>query len=132
MIRPVKNIVRRSSFTDTPAIHHDDFITHGGDHTQIVGDQDNGHPDLLLQFLHQLQNLCLNRHIQRCCRLIRNQNIRFAGKRHRNHHTLPHPAGQFKGILANPLLRLVDPYHLQKLDGSLRCRLFRFIFGMQL
>ena len=45
-------------------------------------------PSFFLQIRQQLQDLGLNGHIERRCRLIGNQQVRIVGKRHGNHHTL--------------------------------------------
>ena len=46
------------------------------------------HACFALQICQQIQNLRFNRHIQRGCRLVGNQQIGAVGKRHGDHHAL--------------------------------------------
>ena len=129
--RTIKNVLRRTAFTDASAVHHDDFITHICDDAEVMGYHNDRHPELLLQILHQLQNLCLNGNVQRRRRLIRDQNIRLTRKRHRDHHALPHTARKLIRILLDPLFRLVNADKRQHLDRA-RLRLFSFAARVQL
>jgi hypothetical protein len=55
-----------------------------------VGDQENRGTFLpLLHFEHQVENLRLDRHVQRRRRLVGNEQVRRQGQRHRNHDALP-------------------------------------------
>ena len=57
--------------------------------TKVVGNKHDGVVVLFLKILDQLQDLCLNRNVQRSCRLIADQNLRTAGKCNRNNDMLP-------------------------------------------
>ena len=93
MVRTVENVFCRTSFTDSSAVHNDNFIAHVRDNTKIMGYHDDCHAELFLQGLHQLQNLCLDRNIQGSRRFVCNQDIRLTGQRHCDHDTLAHTAG---------------------------------------
>ena len=131
MTRTIKNVLRRTAFTDASAVHHDDFIAHIRNDAEVMGYHNDRHPELLLQILHQLQNLCLNGNVQRRRRLIRDQNVRLTRKRHRDHHALPHTARKLIRILLDPLFRLVNADKRQHLDRA-RLRLFSFAARVQL
>jgi hypothetical protein len=45
-----------------------------------------------LQLAHQVEDLRLNRHIERRGRFVGDQQIGLAGEGHRDHHALPHAA----------------------------------------
>ena len=92
MMGAVENVIRRPALADAAAVHDDDLIAHRSDDTEIMGYHDDGHAELLLQLLHQIEDLCLNRHVERGRRLVGDQNIRLAGERHGDHDTLPHAA----------------------------------------
>ena len=51
-----------------------------------------------LQVPEQIHNLCLNRHIQGCDRLIRNQKLRLHRHRPGNRHTLTLSPGELRRI----------------------------------
>ena len=73
-------------------IHHDNVIGHAGDDAQVMRDQNHARACLTFQFLYEFENLRLNRDIQCGGRLVRNQQLRLARKRHRDHHALAHAA----------------------------------------
>ena len=95
-----------------------------------MGDHDDRHAQLVLQFHHQLQNLCLNGNVQCGSRLVGDQKLRFTCQRDRDHDTLSHTTGQLVGILLHTLLRFIDTYQRQKLHCSCIC-LFLVRIGMQ-
>jgi hypothetical protein len=55
----------RPLLDDLAAIHHRDAIGAAGHDAQIVGDQDHRHPELPLEVGQQLQDLRLDRHVER-------------------------------------------------------------------
>ena len=80
-----------------------------------MGNHENGHAQLFLQILHQFQNLRLDGHVQGGGGLVGNEDIRFAGQRHGDHHSLTHAAGKLVGILLQALFRFVDAHQRQQL-----------------
>ncbi len=60
---------------------------------QVVRNQQNRHASFAPNLADKGQYLRLHRHIQRRSRLVGQQHVRRAGKRHRDHHPLAHPAG---------------------------------------
>ena len=75
-------------------------------------------PVLSLQLAHQVEDLRLDRHVERGGRLVGDQQLRVAGQRHRDHHALPHAAGQLVRILRDAPLRLGDADQAQHLDRA--------------
>ena len=113
MQRIGKQHLRRRPLHNPPGIHHDDLMRDLRHHSQIMADELDGHPDPLLQLLHQVQDLRLDRHIERRRRLIRDQQCRLARQRHRDHRALAHAARQLMRIRPRPLARRRDPHRLQ-------------------
>jgi hypothetical protein len=103
---PAKNIVERAALHDLALIHDDDFLGDIGDNTEVMRDQEHGHAELRLQFDNELQDLRLDRHVERGGRLVRDQERRAAHQRHRDHRALAQPARQFEGITAPGALRV--------------------------
>ena len=83
-----------------------------------MGDDNDGHVQLLLQRAQQIQNLGLDGHVQSGGGLVRNQQLRIAGQGHGDHHPLAHTAGELVGVLVHPLARLGNANQFQQLDGS--------------
>ena len=89
------------------------------DDAQVVRDEQDRGARLLFQVVHQLQDLRLNRHVQRGGRLVGDQQLRLAGQRHRDHHALAHAAGKLEGVLLGHALRVRDLHVGEQLDGLL-------------
>ncbi len=66
---------------------------------------------------HQLEDLRLDRHVERGGRLVGDQQARLAGQRHRDHHALAHAAAKLVRIFVEALLRRRDAHLAQHLDG---------------
>lgn len=65
-----------------------------GDNREVVTDQQHGKIALFGQFSKEIDNLSLDGDIERCCRFVRDQQLRTACQGHRDHHPLTHPAGK--------------------------------------
>ena len=90
--RPLEEVVDHCLFDELAGVHHVHAAAAIGDDAQIVRDQDDGRAFRSLQLFHQFENLRPDGHIERGGRLIGDQDLRFARKRHRDHHALPHAA----------------------------------------
>ena len=113
----VKNLLDRAGFHRAALVHHQHPIGDIGDHAHIVGDENHPHLHLLLQHFDELQDLRLNRHVQRRRRLVGNQHRRTAGERHGNHHALAHAAGKLMRVATQNGLRLRNAHQLQHPSG---------------
>ena len=88
----IQQIIDSSCFHDLPGIHHIYIFAHLRNHTQVMGNEDDRHIQLIFQGIHQIQDLRLYSHIQCRSRFIRNQEFGIAGQSHSNHDPLPHPS----------------------------------------
>ena len=68
----------------------------------------------------QLEDLRLDRDVERGRRLVGDQQIRLARERHRDHHALPHAARQLVRIRVDALLGRRDADQLEHLDRDRR------------
>ncbi len=84
---------RGSVFDLFAADHDDDTVGDLGDDAHVVRDEKHRHVHLVLKGADQLENLRLDRHVERRRRLVGDQQARFARQRHRDHHALSHAAG---------------------------------------
>ena len=103
MTRIVKNLIGCSNLHDLSGIHDRHTICHMSHRAQIMGNKYDGCTQFFLNITKQIQDLRLHSHIQRCGRLIRKDNFRISGQRHRQHGTLPHAAGKLMRILTASL-----------------------------
>ncbi|MNI56483.1 hypothetical protein D3C73_1114900 [compost metagenome] len=112
-------------FDDLPGIHYDHPVAHLGNDAKIMRNHQNGHALALLQITHQIEDLCLDRYIERCGRLIGNQQLGIADHRHGDHHPLAHPAGELVRVLLGNFFRTGDADLTQHFDGPF----VRFFFA---
>ena len=82
-------------------------------------DQDGRHAAPLCQLDDQVHHGLLRRDVEAGGRLVRDQKLRIAGQRQRDHHALAHAAGEFERIGVIALARARDLDLLQRLDGLL-------------
>ena len=87
----LENIFCMSVFHDLSCIHNCNIVCNICNDSQVMSDHDHGSIVLFLDILDQIQDLRLHSHIQRCGRLIRKDNFRVSGQRHRQHSTLRMP-----------------------------------------
>ena len=98
----------RPCSTIPSALHHADPVGDPAHDGQVVGDEQQAQPLARLQVGQQIQDLRLDRHIQRRCRLVRDQQVRPVRQRHGDHHALPLPARKLVRIGAQPAFRVAD------------------------
>ena len=117
--RVVKNRSDRAGFNDSALLHHHDVIGDFGDDAKVVGYEQDAHAATPLDVLDQAQDLHLRRDIQRGRRLIGDQDRRFQGQRHGDHHTLPLTAGQQMRIRSAETRRVGQIYRREQFPNAL-------------
>ena len=80
-----------------------------------------------MRSLQQIQNLRLNRHVERGGRLVGHEQFRFARQRHGNHHALLHAAGHLERIISDARFRRGNADEFQQADDFGVVRLFRLV-----
>ena len=118
MGRILENLLNRALFHLVAPEHHHHAIRHLRHHRHVMGDEHHRRAGFALQPVHQRQYFGLDRHVQRRCRFIRDQQARLACHRHGNHHPLTHPTRKLVRILQQPPLRLGDTYLLQQFQRA--------------
>src|SRR3989442_10056208 len=119
VLRAVEDVLHRGTLHRAPGIHDDHVVARLRDHTQVVGDQDDRHVELVLQLAREVQDLRLDGDVQRGGGLVRDQDGRVARQRHGDHDALAHAAGELVGVVAHALSRQRDLYLLQHLHGAI-------------
>jgi hypothetical protein len=66
---------------------------------------------------HQVEDLRLDRHVERRRRLVGDQELRVARQRHGDHDALAHPARHLVGVVLDALPGLGDPDQVEHLGG---------------
>src|SRR5207245_11507690 len=93
MLRVVEEVALGTELDDAPGVHDRDPVGDVGDDTEVVRDQDNRRPEVVLELVEQLDDLRLDRHVERGGRLVGDQDVRVVRERHRDHRRLAHYAG---------------------------------------
>ena len=104
MARVVEQLFYIRKLDDLSCVQNGNTVSDIRYDTKVVGNKHDGIVILFLKVLDQLQDLRLNRNIQRSCRLIADEDLRTAGKCNRNNDTLSHTAGILERIIIETLL----------------------------
>src|SRR5262249_4188670 len=123
MARPDKDPVHRPLFDNCAGIHDVKPVAQVGDDPKIMGDEQDRRSLLVTNFTKEVKNLCLYRHIERCCGLIRNEQLWLQSKAHSHHGPLLHPTAELVWILPGATARIaqMDGFH------EFHCFLFRLL-----
>ena len=81
-------------------------LAHAGDDPEVVRDQDQRGVALRDERSEQIQDLSLDRHVERRRGLVGDQELRLAREGDRDHGALPHPAGELVRVVAEPRPRV--------------------------
>ena len=77
-------------------------------------------PKRRFHVLQQVEDLRLDRDVERGGRLVGDQQLRMARQRHRDHHALPHAAGELVRVVVDAARRVRDLHQRQHVDGALQ------------
>ena len=103
---------------DTPRVHDVHAIGVARDDAQVVRDHQHRDAELARQPLHQLEDLRLDRHVERGGRLVGDEQLRIARERHRDHHALAHAAARTGADTGRAGARRPGCRPAQQLDGA--------------
>jgi hypothetical protein len=76
----VDHLVHRADLGDAAGVHHRHAVAGLGDHAHVVSDQHDGCVMLAADALEQLDDLRLDRDVERRRRLVRNDQLRLGGR----------------------------------------------------
>jgi hypothetical protein len=118
VLRSVEQVMHLRVLDNLGRIHDDHVVGCLGDDSEIVRDHDDRAPEVILEALHQVEDLRLRRHVERRRRLVRDQEVGIVDQCHGDHHALAHAARELVRIVVDPRLRLRDPDCLQELERA--------------
>ena len=102
MGRVGKERLGRSELDQSPRVHDRKPVGETGHDAQVVGDDQDGHPELCPKPPQQVQDLGLDRHIERGRRLVGDEQAGLAAEGHGDHRPLPHPAAELVRVVVDP------------------------------
>ena len=112
-----EGLLHGPALDDLAGVHHGHLVDHLRHDAEVVGDQEDRHPELLAEVLHQLEDLGLHGDVERRRGLVGDQELGVAAQRHPDHHALAHAAGHLVRVVPHPLLGGGDPdepHHLER------------------
>ena len=90
---------------DLPRVHDHHALRAGRDHPEVVRDEDHGHLEVAAEVVDQIEDLSLDRDVERRRGLVGDQQLRRVHERHRDHHALSQPAGELVRVRVQALRR---------------------------
>ncbi len=117
--RLVDDLVHRADLGDAAGVHHRHAVAGLGDHAHVVRDQHHRCAALTAHALEQLDDLRLDRHVERGGRLVGHDQLGLGRQRQRDHHALAHAARELVRVVVDALLGGGNAGVLQQLDGTL-------------
>ena len=101
--------------TARPGVHDDDPVADLRDHAEIVRDEDDRGSVRLPEPLQELDDLSLERHVERRGRLVGDEQRGLEHERGRDHDPLPHAAGELVRVVAQAIPNVGDADLLEQL-----------------
>jgi hypothetical protein len=97
------DLVGRPDLHHPAEVHDHHLVRHVVDHAEVVGDQQDREAELVAQVLEQVEDLGLDRDVERRDRLVGDDQLGLDGERTRNPDPLPLAARELVGV-APPVL----------------------------
>ncbi len=102
----VEHLVRRADLLDAALVHHHHAVGQFQGLVLVVGHEDAGQVDLVVQAAEPLPQLLPHLGVERAERLVQQQHLRLDGQRPGQRHALPLPAGKLVRIAVGHALQL--------------------------
>ena len=114
-----EEILGGGELDDLAEVHHRDAVGDVADDGEVVGDEEVGEVELLLQLHEQVQDLGLDRHVERGDRLVRDDELRLQHERAGKADALALPAAELVRVALRRLAAEPDAVeHVEHLSAS--------------
>ena len=124
-LRSGEDLFDRPGLHQATGIHHRDAVRVARNHTEVVRDEHNRSACDLTRLLQDLEDLGLDRDIERGGRLIGDDEVRIVGNGDGDHGSLTHATGELVGVCPDPTFGPRYADDSQQLDRSAVCSILR-------
>ena len=109
MLGVVEDVVEVTLLDHPPGVHNQDPVGDLGDDAEVVGYQQRRQVSFAVEPFQEVEDLGLDRDVERGRRLVGDQHLGFERQRHRDHRPLTLPAREFVRVEPDPPLGLRIP-----------------------
>ena len=107
------------AFNLASRVHDDHSLAELRDHTQVVGDEQDGRIMLSAESIKQVQDLRFQGDVERGSRFVGNQHRGLERQGGGDHYPLAHATGEFMGVTPDPFVRVGDSHLSQRGDRAI-------------
>ncbi len=118
MQRLLEEVLRACHLDEAARIHHRDALAGLRHNPHVVGDEDDRQAKLAAKLGQELEDLVLHRHVERRRRLVRQDDLRRAGKCRRDDDALAHAAAEGMRIIVHAPLGRGNPDEAHQVDRA--------------
>jgi hypothetical protein len=119
MLGPAEEVDGGGLLDDLTRVHDRDVVADLGHDSHVMRDEDHRHFVLAAKLVEEVEDLGLDRDVERSRRLVGDQETRIARERDRDHHALAHAPGEPVRVVVEALGRPWDSHLLEELDRAL-------------
>src|SRR5436190_15564057 len=113
----LEDLLGRARLHDHAGVHDVHALAHAGGAAGVVGDQDQRGVAVGDERAEEVEDLRLDRHVERRRRLVGDEQLRLAGQRHRDHRPLAHTARELMRVVGEARVRARDADLVEQLCG---------------
>src|SRR5262245_59879938 len=114
-----KNRANRPFFDDASGVHDGNAIGRLSNDAKVVRNKEQGKLKRRLHLPQQIEDLRLDRHIERCRRLVGDYQGGLTRQRRRNEDALTHASAQLVRIISHPGRGIRYAHRIEQFDGTL-------------
>ena len=116
MLGGAENFFNWALLDEFPFEHNQNTIRKIGDDAEVVGDEEDGHAELIAEIAKEIENLGLDGDIESGGGFVGNEQFGLTGKGHGDHDALLHSSAELVGIIVEAFLGIGDANEVEVFD----------------
>src|SRR5438552_10110695 len=117
MLGRLEDLLDRALLHYLARVHDEDTFAETRDHSEVVRDEDDRRPHLLVEVAQELEDLSLDGDVERGGRFVSDEQLGPVGQTHRDHGPLPHAAAELMRIVSDAPLGVRYPDLVEQIDA---------------